>query len=488
MLRPGSGRRWLSTVPLVLNGAEVTTKSLQPVFSHKSIEQPLHEYSCLEDPDTDIPQICKDSYKGFLAWSAKPYNERADILRKAATLMKDRESDLIAACEEIGSTLSFGSFNVDIAAVQLEEYANKVSNSDGVVPKSTLTDLAISIRNPIGPVYSIAPWNVPVILGCRAIAAPLAAGCSVVLKSSERSPLVSHLLVKCFLDAGVPNSALQLIHLAPDDIVKATELILSNPNIRKVNFTGSTAVGKLIATVAARYLKPSLLELGGKNIFVVLKDADIEKAAENALFSAWIHKGQICMCLDKAFIHEDIYEDFATAIKAKAEDMLKSSDYSIPQRDLLSTTKIHSLVTDAIQKGAEVIVGSLSENVDVQNGKLPNISPLVLANVSPDMDIDAIETFGPVFTLHKFSNEEDLVTELNEGGYGLKASVWSRNVLHALKLAKSIDSGTVHINSSTVHDEACTPHGGVKDSGYGRFNSTWGIDEFSYLKTITLSQ
>lgn len=472
----------------MLNGVEVTTKSLQPVFSHSSIEHPLHQYSCLENLDTEIPQICQDSYKGFLKWSAKPYNERSDILRKAATLMKNRELELIAACEEIGSTLWFGSFNVATAVSQLEEYANKVSDSNGVVPKSALTDLAISIRNPIGPVYSIAPWNVPVILGSRSIAAPLAAGCSVVLKSSEKSPLVSHLLVKCFLEAGVPSSALQLIHLAPDDNVKATDLILSNPYIRKVNFTGSTAVGRQIATVAAKYLKPALLELGGKNVFIVLKDADIEKTAENALFSAWIHKGQICMCLDKAFIHEDVYEEFVSALKAKAEDMLESSDYSIPQRDLSATSKINSLVEEAIGKGAEIIVGSLLEKVGDQNGKLPNVSPLVLTNVSSDMDIDTIETFGPVFTVHKYANEESLVTELNKGSYGLKTSVWTRNVLHGLKLAKSIDSGSVHINSSTVHDEACTPHGGVKESGYGRFNSTWGIDEFSYLKTITLSQ
>lgn len=482
-----TARRWISTVPLILNGAEVTTKIVEPVFSHVSVASPLHNYSCLENLDTEIPQICQNSYTGFLEWSKKPHSERSEILRKAAEIIREKEAEFTAACEEIGSTSWFGSFNVVSAASQLEEYAKKVSDVDGVVPKSDLCDLAISIRNPIGPVYSIAPWNVPVILGCRAIAAPLAAGCSVVLKSSEKSPQVSYLLVKSFLEAGVPSSALQLIHFSPKDNVKATDLIISNKNIRKVNFTGSTAVGREIATVASKYLKPSLLELGGKNIFIVLADADLERAADSALFSAWIHKGQICMCLDKVFVHEEVYDDFVEVLKSKADEMLRNSDYHIPQRDLTSTTKINSLITDAIEKGAEVVIGSHTNDIDVKDGELPNISPVVLANLNSDMDIDTIETFGPVFSLYKYPNDDDLITELNEGGYGLKVSVWSRDVLHALKLAKTIDSGAVHINSSTVHDEATIPHGGVKDSGTGRFNSSWGIDEFSYVKTITLS-
>lgn len=481
-------KRRLATVPLILRGKEIITQNTEPVYSHKNTSKIIHDFAVLQNLESEISQVCKDSYDGFIEWSSMSHQDRSKILTKAATIMRSKEPEFVAAHEEIGAASWFGSFNVSTASSHIEEYAKLLSQPEGVIPKSDSCDLALTVRTPIGPVYSIAPWNAPIILGSRSITAPLAAGCSVVLKSSERSPLVSYFLAKCFIEAGVPPKAIQLIHLAPKDNVKATDLILSNKNIRKVNFTGSTLVGNKIAMVASMYLKPYLLELGGKNYSIVCKDADIPRAIDSTLFSSFTHKGQICMCLDKIFIHESIYNVFIEKLQQAAKKYSKNPDHQIPQRDMTSTTKIHDLINDALNKGAKIVFGDRPELIMSSTGEHATLSPIILSDVNSKMAIDSVETFGPVLAVYKYKDENKLVDIMNSTDYGLKASVWSSNVLNALSIAKRIESGGVHINNSSIHDEATTPHGGVKSSGCGRFNGIWGIDEFSYVKTITLNQ
>ncbi|ODV64936.1 ALDH-like protein [Hyphopichia burtonii NRRL Y-1933] len=481
-------KKKIAVVPHVIKGKDVVTKKLEPVYSHQNTSKKIHDFAALTNLEGDIAQLCDDSYSGYLAWSTKSHIERTKILQAAAQNVRNRREDFLLSLEEIGLSNQFAEFNIMTAANHIEEYARNISLPDGTLTKSDLCDLSLIVRNPIGPVYSVAPWNAPLILTNRSLAAPLAAGCSVLLKSSEKAPLVAYFLVKCYLDAGVPPKTLQLFHVAPREIPQATEMVISNKHVRKVNFTGSTFVGGKIALTCAKYLKPYLLELGGKNYSIVCKDADIPKAIENIFFSAFFHKGQICMCLDKVFIHDSIYNTFVEKLQSMAKKALKKPDHEVPQRDMVSTTKIHDLVADALNKGAKIIYGEKQDLVISSSGDHTAMTPIILADITLKMSLDTVESFGPVLSLHKFKDENKLIEKANGEEYGLKVSIWSSNVLHALSLAKKIDSGGVHINSSSIHDEAYQPHGGVKSSGCGRFNSSWGIDSFSYIKTITLNQ
>lgn len=471
-------KRCLSTIPSILNGEAVLSTLKVPVLSHN--QEIIHHYLPLEDLSM-IPAICNDAHKGFLKWSSRPYTERAAVLRKTAELLQERKEQFVSAHMEFGSSRTFAEIIAEASIRDVHEYANVISRPEGVVLKTFTTDLSLVVRTPIGPVLAIAPWNAPTILWSRAITAPLAAGCSVVVKASDKAPLITYLLVKLLLDAGVDKEALQLVHFQPHEHPEATEMLLANENIRKVNFTGSTEVGTKIAEVAAKHLKPTLLELGGKNVSIICEDADIPRAAMNLLISAWMHKGQVCMCVDNIYIHENIYDEFVKTLVDTAANIAGDPDFEIAQRDVLGAQKVDRLVADAVAKGATVLFG---EHTPLEASRF---QPMILSEVTPDMGIDAEEIFGPVFSVFKYDNIDNLTERINNLKYGLKASIWTSDAMKGISIARRVDFGGVHINNSTIHDEATVPHGGVKLSGMGRFNSTWGIEEFTYPKAITIS-
>lgn len=471
--------RQLATIPSLLSGKHVFSSKKIPVYSLNS--EVIHHYLPISNLD-GLDDICVDAHAGFRQWSSRSFAERAHILNSAAdSIYRDREC-FIEAHAEIGAAPVFASMCADNAVHHIREYARIVSLPDGLVTKSTGADLALTIKTPLGPVLSIAPWNAPTILWARAIVAPLAAGCSVIMKSSENAPKVPFLYTEHLLKAGVDVKALQLINVGPEDHGQVTEALLANDLVRKVNFTGSTAVGSEIAQMAARYLKPSLLELGGKNVSVVCEDADIEKTALSLVLNAWIHKGQVCMCLDELYVHESIYDEFIALLLTAAKDLASSPDMELSQRDKPGAEKVGRLVSDAINKGASVIFGEHSVPDST------HYSPIILEGVTSDMDISTAEVFGPVLAVFKYSDANEVISAVNKSKYGLKASVWSANALNALAIAKQLDFGGIHINGSTVQDECTIPHGGMKLSGWGRFNSMWGYDEFTYAKAITFNQ
>lgn len=469
--------RFLSTIPSVLNGELIQSTRKVPVYSPENAI--LHHFLPLDNAVAAVPKIAADAHAGFLKWSNRPYNEKAEVLFRAAELISsDLESFVNAHCE-IGAGRGFAEYLAAGAVANIREYALLVSRPDGLLPKTLSTDLALAVRTPIGPVLSIAPWNAPTILWARAIVAPLAAGCSVVMKASESAPIFPYLYTKHLLAAGVDKEALQLVQVDSADHAAVTEAFLKDSHIRKVNFTGSSAVGAQIAQVAGQHLKPALLELGGKNVSVVCKDADIDRAALDAVRSAWLHKGQVCMCLDKVYVEESIYDEFLAKMLLAAEKLASDPLFQMNQRNCGVADKVRALVTDALDKGATVLFGDAT-SAGAQ------FDPIILGDVDENMEIDSEETFGPVLSISKFTDADALITKINMASYGLKVSVWSKNVVQAVRFAKRIEAGGVHINSSSVHDEATVAHGGVKLSGYGRFNSTWGIDEFSFQKTITI--
>jgi acyl-CoA reductase-like NAD-dependent aldehyde dehydrogenase len=352
-----------------------------------------------------------------------------------------------------------------------------------VIPSDKPGCLAMAVRQPAGVVLSIAPWNAPVILAVRAIGLPLACGNTVVLKASETCPATHRLIGKALREAGLPAGVINVVTNAPGDAAEVVSALIAHPAVRRVNFTGSTAVGRIIAQTAARHLKPVLLELGGKAPLVVLDDADLEEAANAATFGAFMNQGQICMSTERVVADEAIADAFARRFAAKASS-LPTGDPRTGDVVLGSVVspeaaeRVDELIRDAVGKGARLLCGGEREGTIMK--------ATVLDHVTPVMRIYAEESFGPVVSITRVRGVEDAIRVANDTEYGLSAAVFSRNIARALEVARRIESGICHINGPTVHDEAQMPFGGVKASGYGRFGGKAGVAEFTDLRWITI--
>ena len=385
---------------------------------------------------------------------------------------------------ETGATRGWAGFNVHLAAGILREAAAMTTQIAGeVIPSDVPGSLAMAVRQPVGVVLGIAPWNAPIILGTRSIAMPLACGNTVVFKVSELCPATHHLIAQTLRDAGLPAGTVNVVSNAPDDAPAVVEALIAHPAIRRVNFTGSTRVGRIIAQSAARHLKPVLLELGGKAPLLVLDDADLDAAVDAAAFGAFMNQGQICMSTERLVVDDAIADAFAARFAAKAAS-LPAGD---PRRDDVvlgavvtpeAIQRIRRLIDDAVSKGAKLIAGGGIE------GNI--MAATVLDKVTPAMEIYGEESFGPVVCIVRVSGTEEAIRVANDSEYGLSSAVFGRDIARAMEVAKRIESGICHINGPTVHDEAQMPFGGVKASGYGRFGGKAGINEFTELRWITV--
>ncbi|THV20577.1 aldehyde dehydrogenase [Peteryoungia ipomoeae] len=421
----------------------------------------------------------------FPAWSRTSPKERRTILSKAADILSSKAPQFVEAMgAEIGATAGWAHFNVMLASDMLREAAALTTQISGeVIPSNRPGSLAMAVRQPAGVVLSMAPWNAPVILGVRSLATPLACGNCVVMKTSEICPRTHRLIVDALNEAGLPSGVLNAISNAPEDAATIVETLIAQPAVRRVNFTGSTRVGRIIAETAGRHLKPALLELGGKAPLVVLDDADIEAAVAAAAFGAYMNQGQICMSTERLVVDDKIADAFVAALGAKAKT-LKAGDPTVGDTplgcvvDATAADRIGQLVKDAVNKGAVLVAGGQVEGTVVQ--------ATVLDKVTPSMRIYSEESFGPVVSVVRVGSVDEAVRVANDTEYGLSAAVFGRDVNRALAVARRIESGICHVNGPTVHDEAQMPFGGVKASGYGRFGGKAGIAEFTDLRWITI--
>jgi len=433
----------------------------------------------------DARQAANAAAKAFPAWAATGPGQRRKLLLAAADRLQEKAPEFVAAmAAETGATAGWAMFNVGLAADMLREAASLTTQISGeVIPSDRPGSLAMAIRQPAGVVLSIAPWNAPVILGVRSLATPLACGNTVVMKTSEICPRTHRLIVDALHEAGLPEGVLNAVSNAPEDAGEIVETLIAHPAVRRVNFTGSTRVGRIIAETAGRHLKPVLLELGGKAPFVVLDDADIEQAVAAAAFGAYMNQGQICMSTERIVVDDKIADTFVEALAAKVKT-LKAGD---PRKantplgsvvDSRAAQRIDALVRDAVSKGAVLAGGG-----DV-NGTI--VDATLLDRVTPAMRIYGEESFGPVVSVVRVGSIDEAVRIANDTEYGLSSAVFGKDVNRAMAVARRIESGICHINGPTVHDEAQMPFGGVKDSGYGRFGGKAGIAEFTELRWITI--
>ncbi|MBB3954133.1 aldehyde dehydrogenase [Novosphingobium sediminicola] len=419
------------------------------------------------------------------AWAALGPNVRRRLLLDAADAMEARAADFIACmAAETGASAGWAGFNVHLGAGLLREAAALTTQVKGeTIPSDRPGCYAMTVRRPAGVVLGIAPWNAPVILGVRAIATPLACGNTVVLKASEQCPATHRLIGAVLRDAGFPAGVVNVITNAPKDAGAVVAALVQHPAVRRINFTGSTHVGRIIATLAAQELKPCLLELGGKAPMVVLGDADLDAAVAAAGFGAYMNSGQICMSTERIILEQPIADAFVARFRERVADLVAGD----PRRenaplgsvvDGATADRIRHLVADAVDKGA----------VAYGDWQLPGtlMPAILLDGVTSDMRIYAEESFGPVTTILRAGDEEEAVRIANDTEYGLTSAVFSQNIARALRVADRIEAGMVHINGATVHDEAQMPFGGTKSSGYGRFGGEAGIAEFTELKWVTI--
>jgi len=341
----------------------------------------------------------------------------------------------------------------------------------------------MGVRQAAGVVLGIAPWNAPIILGVRAICVPLACGNTVIFKGSENCPRTHQLIAEAFQDAGFPPGVFNYITNAPADAGAVVEAIVAHPAVRRINFTGSTKVGRVIAQTCAKYLKPVVLELGGKAPMVVLDDADLEAAVNGAAFGAFMNSGQICMSTERIIVDEKIADEFVARLAAKARNLPLGDPRLGPVVlgtvvDMATVQRCNELIDDALSKGAKLVCGGKAENT--------LMPATLLDHVTPDMRIYSEESFAPVKGIVRVSGVEAAIACANDNEYGLAAAVFGRDTARAYEVAKRIESGICHVNGPTVHDEAQMPFGGVKNSGYGRFGGKAGIDAFTELRWITV--
>ena len=420
----------------------------------------------------------------FPAWSATgPGERRARLLRAAELLRKHATQFTQLMTAELGATAPWGQFNVHLAANMLIEAAAMTSSVGGeVLPSDVPGSLAMAIRQPAGVVVGIAPWNAPIILGVRALAMPLACGNTVVLKASEHCPATHRLIGAVLREAGLGGGIVNVLTHRQEDAEPIAEALIAHPAVRRINFTGSTRVGRILAQIAARHLKPILLELGGKAPLLVLDDADLDAAVNATVFGAFANQGQICMSTERVIIDQQVADEFASRLARRVAALpVGDPAGAVVLGSVVGIETVHRvqrLIADAVARGATVLTGGQSQGT-VMHG-------IVVDHVTPDMALFHEESFGPQVSITRVSSDEEAVRLANQSDYGLAAAVFSRDLSRALHVARQIDSGICHINGPTVHDEAHMPFGGTKASGYGRFGGKAAIDQFTELRWITI--
>jgi len=433
----------------------------------------------------DMPAIAARAAAAFPAWAAQGPNARRAVLVKAAEALATRKDDFVAAMmAETGSTAGWAMFNLTLAAGMVREAAALTTQIAGeVIPSDKPGCLAMALKEPVGVILGIAPWNAPIILGVRAIAVPLACGNSVILKASELCPRTHALIIEAFAEAGFPEGIVNVVTNAPEDAAEVVGALIDAPEVKRINFTGSTNVGRIIAKRAAEHLKPCLLELGGKAPLLVLEDADLDEAVKAAAFGAFMNQGQICMSTERIIVVEAVADAFIEKFAAKAGRMPAGDprEGTTPLGaviDRRTVDHVNALIDDAVAKGATVAAGGKADTV--------LMAATVLAGVTADMKLYREESFGPVVAVIRARDQAHAIELANDSEYGLSAAVFTRDTARGLSVARQIHSGICHVNGPTVHDEAQMPFGGVGASGYGRFGGRQGIDSFTETRWITV--
>ena len=474
----------MNTISLYINGASVQAGDGATFVRRNPLDGSVATTAPAATTGDAVAAV-EAAAAAFPTWSRTAPGVRRRLLIAAARSLEARAQAFAAAmAAETGATAQWADFNVQLAANMLLEAASITTQINGeIIPSDVPGSLAMAVRQPAGVVLGIAPWNAPVILGVRAVATPLACGNTVVLKGAELCPATHALIVEALQEAGLPPGVINFVTNAPADAGAVVEAMVAHPAVRRVNFTGSTRVGKAIAGTCAKYLKPAVLELGGKAPFIVLDDADLDAAVAAAVFGAFANSGQICMSTERLIVDRAVADDFVARLAARVRALPLGDPRDGPVVlgsvvDMATVLRCNAMIDDALAKGAVLVTGGRADST-LMPGTL-------LDHVTSDMLIYREEAFGPVKGVVRVSGVEQALACANDNEYGLSAAVFGRDVARALQVAGRVESGICHVNGPTVHDEAQMPFGGVKGSGIGHFGGKAGIDAFTDLRWVTL--
>ncbi|KAJ4308516.1 hypothetical protein N0V84_012050 [Fusarium piperis] len=468
------------TVPLIINGKDQTSEHAFDIVSPAN-SKVIHRYYSADVKDADA--AVDAAAEAFKTWrNATPY-QRRDVLLKAAEILDKRRDELRGySMGETGSDAAWADFDISTAIQHIKEVAGRVGTIQGSIPQLADPNThALILQEPFGVVLAISPWNAPFILGSRAVIFPIAAGNTVVFKGSELSPRTLWAIGDVFREAGLPEGVLNVIFHERANAASVTSALIKNPHVKKINFTGSTPVGHIVGKLAGENLKPVVLELGGKAPSIVWEDADLDLAAFQNALGSFMNSGQICMSTERILVHKNILAEFEKKLSAAIEQVFSSKGDAPTLVSTAGVERNKALVKDAVSKGATLVHG----NLDVEETSKYRMRPIVIRDVTAEMDIYQSESFGPTVSLIAIETEEEAIKLANDTEYGLSSSVFTTDLARGLRIAREIETGAVHINNMTVHDESALPHGGAKASGHGRFGGSFGLEEWTRSKTIT---
>ncbi|MDK1361086.1 NAD-dependent succinate-semialdehyde dehydrogenase [Arthrobacter sp. zg-Y1219] len=426
----------------------------------------------------------------FDAWAGTTAHQRSGILAQANLIMRGRQKELAALMtSEQGKPLKASLNEVGYAADFLAWFAEEAKRIGGVtIPSARADQRFITMRQPVGVVAAITPWNYPISMLTRKLAPALAAGCTSVLKPAALTPLCAVATLEVLVEAGVPAGVLNMVTTSRAAAVGDT--LVESPVVRKLTFTGSTAVGKKLAAKATESLKRVSVELGGHAPFIVFPDADPVRAAKGAALVKFLNTGQACISPNRIYVHRSHYDTFVTTLTERVKALKvgagETPGVSIgPLIDERAVTKMESQVLDALEKGARVTVGGERVEVEGLEGKT-FFAPTVLADVTPEMQIYYEETFGPIAAVMPYDDEEEVIAKANDSEYGLAAYVYTNDLSTAIRVTEKLRYGMVGVNDINP-TSASAPFGGVKASGLGREGGYEGIDEYLDTKLVGIA-
>lgn len=434
---------------------------------------------------TETARAIDAAQAAWAGWRMKTAKERAAILRRWFDLVIANSDDLaLILTTEQGKPLAEAKGEIAYAASFIEWFAEEGKRVAGdTLPTPDANKRIVVVKEPIGVCAAITPWNFPAAMIARKVGPALAAGCPIVVKPAESTPFSALAMAFLAERAGVPKGVLSVVIGDPKAI--GTE-ITNNPIVRKLSFTGSTAVGRLLMAQSAPTVKKLTLELGGNAPFIVFDDADLDAAVEGAIASKYRNNGQTCVCTNRFFVHERVYDAFADKLAAAVSKLkvgrgTESGATLGPLINEAAVKKVESHIADALAKGASLMTGGKRHALG--HGFF---EPTVLTDVKPDMDVAKEETFGPLAPLFRFASEEELVRLANDTEFGLAAYLYSRDIGRVWRVAEALEYGMVGINTGLISNEVA-PFGGVKQSGLGREGSHYGIDDYVVIKYLCVA-
>lgn len=422
--------------------------------------------------------------RAFPAWRAKTAKERSTILYRWYELIIENKTwlgQLMTA--EQGKPLKEAEGEVDYAASFIQWFAEQAKRANGeIIPPAKAGSRIFATREPVGVVAAITPWNFPMAMLTRKLGPALAAGCTALIKPANNTPLSAFALIQLAKKAGVPDGVLNAVAGTTAEI---SDAIMASPEVRKISFTGSTAVGKTLMRNAAETMKKVSMELGGNAPYIVFEDADIDAAVQGAITNKFRNAGQVCVSVNRFYIHESVYDAFvgklaSTVSALKVGNGVEEGVVVGPLIESSAVDKVREHVEDAVAKGAKVLAGGKAHALGGNFWE-----PTVLGDCSDGMKLAAEETFGPLAACFRFTSEEEVIRRANDTPFGLAAYFYTQNLARVFRVSQAIESGMIGVNECAVSTEVA-PFGGVKESGLGREGSVLGLEEFLEVKTLHL--